>query len=172
MRQADPEPFLAPRTGTTLKADFQSRIGGTGSRPEGCSRASKRLLQATPPTKWLVFYRFSQRLCAPPCVPLRACALVFGLSNLVLLGHRDFLLFRPASRGAPEGRLGARAPAAAFTGEPKKSRLFRLIFSGGPQPGGIPHSGRSRACARKAHVCLPPAVPARTGAKRRRDQAP
>jgi hypothetical protein len=60
-----------------------------------------------------------------------------------------------ASRGAsrPAGQ-GARAPAVAFAGEPKESRLLRLIFLEGPQPGG-PGLDGSQACGREAHGYSP-----------------
>lgn len=64
--------------------------------------------------------------------------------------------------------------AAAFAGEPKKSRLFRLIFSAGPQPGGTAKPEAELASARRTGI-RPPAVPAREGASEkgseRRNQA-
>src|SRR5579875_53818 len=85
------------------------------------------------------------------CVDLRLCALVFGLSNWVLLGHFVFLLFRPASRGAsPEAGSASsrRCPDGVSRKKSRHAGNNRLIFSGGPSPGG--RQSRGRACVGRA----------------------
>jgi hypothetical protein len=64
-----------------------------------------------------------------------------------------FSPFLPRFSRGTQGQ-GARAPAVAFAGEPKKSRLLRLIFLEGPQPGG-PRLDGSQACVREAHEYSP-----------------
>jgi hypothetical protein len=119
------------------------------------------------------FWSFLSSLSAPqrappvcPCGPalwLSVCRFWFWL------GHGFYLLFCPASRGAKKGRE-CLLPPLACRGSRKKSRLFRLIFSGGPSPGG--RRSRGRACVGRAEGYSAPAMPARAeGACQPEDRA-
>lgn len=98
---------------------------GSASTPDERKRPWTRLHPAKPPISSWVCCRFSlSAIARSACVPMRACTVVSGLSNSVLVGHFVFLLFHPALARHKRGEPGLFASAkGCFFAGTKKSAL-------------------------------------------------